>query len=172
MFRAKKRASQRVAVPPACGLTANAMIRPASFTNPPWKPAYIFCRSIDRRNGAPLMRFWFPSAFSAALRSDGFANPPLSRFDLIRPGRQSIMISTAPGDGPCGFAVARSPALLSRYARLSRMSSHSDNALGISPFAVLLPSSGAAWFPIGTDPPAVGFAFASINFRRGEYRRV
>jgi hypothetical protein len=70
------------------------------------------------------------------------------------------------------FSVARSPARISRYARHSRMSSHSDNAHGILPFAVLFPSSGAEWFPTGPDPRAVGFAFASINFRRGEYRRV
>jgi len=41
----------------------------------------------------------------------GFANPPLSRFDLFRPGRQSIMKSIAPGDGPCGFTFARLPAM-------------------------------------------------------------
>lgn len=109
---------------------------------------------------------------SVASRMSGFANPPLSRFDLIRPGRQSIMKSIAPGDGPCGFTSARLPALRSRYARLSRMSSHSDNAHGILPFAVLFSSSGAERFPIQPDPHAVSFAFASINFRRGEHRRV
>jgi len=155
-----------------CGYSAHAMIRPASSSRSPWKPAYFMRRSIDRRNDAPLMRFLFPTAFSAASRWGGFADPPLSRFDLFRPGRQSIMKSIAPGDGPCGFSVARQPALLSRHARHSRMSSHSDNAHGIQPFAVLFPSSGAGWFPTGLDPPAVGFAFASINFRRGEYRRV
>jgi len=70
------------------------------------------------------------------------------------------------------FSCCSPSALLLRHARLSRMFSHYNNAPGISPFAVLFSSSGAGRFPIRPDPPAVGIAFASINFRRGEYRRV
>jgi len=48
------------------------MVRPASFLRSSWKTAYL-CRSIDRLNNAPLLRFLFPSAFSVASRWGEFA---------------------------------------------------------------------------------------------------